>query len=122
MKLSVLRQVHLTHSTRAKLRADFVATEFCTAVNRHFRNITTSSATLLGNLLRDLLLHCKCGRFLGNHYETLPNIHAGVFCGQLTGHETFLTVDGLRRWSNPQVYSWRCIGILSEIASVSNPE
>src|SRR5262249_38308179 len=45
MKLSVLRQVHLTHSACAKLRADFVPTEFSTAVNCHFRNSLRISTT-----------------------------------------------------------------------------
>src|SRR4030095_14095043 len=31
----VLSQIHLAHSARAQLRADFVAAEFCASVKRH---------------------------------------------------------------------------------------
>ena len=35
IELRILRQINLSHSAFAKLRADFVTTEFCACDNRH---------------------------------------------------------------------------------------
>src|SRR4029450_13227645 len=49
MKLSVLRQVHLTHSARTKLRADFIATELCARAKSHrLKSAVQLSTTVIG--------------------------------------------------------------------------
>src|SRR5437667_4850349 len=35
IELRILRQIHLAHPALAKLRADFIATEFCAGSDRH---------------------------------------------------------------------------------------
>src|SRR5215510_7723544 len=68
MKLSVLRQVHLTHSAFAKLRADFVTAEFSTAVNCHFRNSLQNIHDFLSDRIpqpRRVLCPCLSLCFVG---------------------------------------------------------
>jgi hypothetical protein len=65
---------------------------------------------------------CVCFRAETDTASIHITRNAGVFSEQLTAHETFLTVDGLRRWSNLKSTAVACIGILWEIDSKSNQD
>src|SRR6266567_3447838 len=49
MQTRVFRQIHFPHAALAKLRADFIATEFCARSQRHFfRSAVQFSTTFIG--------------------------------------------------------------------------